>query len=267
MNYAFIGLGNMAGAILRGMKLSGGFAADGLYGYDADARQIDRMKKATGLTPAHSVREAAQQADVLVLAVKPQIMPEVLRELQGSLGEQLIITIAAGLPLRYYEEMLGENTPIVRVMPSLNARALAASSAICANARVTPAQLDTAKKLFSAVGAVHEVPEKLFSAFSAIAGAAPAFAFQMADALASAGVKAGLTRPLAQQVASEMLLGSGKLLVESGEHPRQLMDQVCSPGGTTIEGVHALDRWQFGHALHEAVQAVIDKDQKLGGGK
>lgn len=267
MTYAFIGLGNMAGAILRGMKLSGGFQADALVGYDADPRQMDKLNKATGIAPTGSVREAVKQADVVVLAVKPQIMPAVLQEMAGSLSGQLVITIAAGLPLTYYEDMLGSDTPLVRVMPSLNARALAACSAVCANAQATATQLDTAKKLFAAVGTVHEVPEKLFPAFSALAGAAPAFAFEMVDALASAGVKAGLARPLAQQVAAEMLLGSGKLLVESGEHPRQLMDQVCSPGGTTIEGVHALSRWQFDHALHEAVNAVIEKDAKLGGGK
>ena len=114
------------------------------------------------------------------------------------------------------------------------------------------------------MGSVYDVPEKLFPAFSALSGAAPAFVFQFIDGLASAGVKAGLARPLAQQIATEMTLGSAKLLRQAGEHPRQLMDQVCSPGGTTIEGVHALDACGFDHALHQAVQAVIDKDLLLG---
>jgi len=152
-------------------------------GYDADARQMDKLNKATGIVPTGSVGEAVKQADVVVLAVKPQIMPAVLQEMAGSLSGQLVITIAAGLALTYYEEMLSSDTPLVRVMPSLNARALAACSAVCANAQATATQLDTAKKLFAAVGTVHEVPEKLFPAFSALAGAAPAFAFEMVDAL------------------------------------------------------------------------------------
>ncbi len=265
MKYAFIGLGNMAGAILRGMQASGRFESDMIFGYDTNQGLAQSLQEAIGLAPVSSPLEAVQMADTIVLCVKPQVMPVVLDEIAGQVRpDHLIITIAAGLPLSFYEGRLPKGTALVRTMPSINAQALCAASAACANAAAGQRGLDAAKKLLGAVGAVHEVEEKHIPAFSAIAGAAPAFAFQFADALAQAGIRAGLSASLSRQVAAELLYGSGKLLLESAEHPRQLMDKVTSPGGTTIEGVLALDAQGFSHALHEAVQAVIAKDISLG---
>lgn len=268
MNYAFIGLGNMAGAILRGMHVSGRFEGDLIYGYDAAAQQALTLQQQMGLYPAASAEEVVRMAEAVVLCVKPQVMEQVLKTIAPALKpEKTVITIAAGLPLSFYEARLPEKMPIIRTMPSINGQALAASSALCGNAYADEARVAVARKLLSAIGGVHEVPEKLFPAFSAISSAAPAFAFLFADALAQAGVKAGLTRALSQQVAAELLLGSGKLMLQSGEHPRALIDKVTSPGGTTIEGVLALEERGFAAALHAAIQAVIDKDIRLGQGK
>lgn len=265
MNYAFIGLGSMAGAILRGMKVSGRFERDELCGYDPSAPQALRLKEETGLILAASAREAAGAAETVVLCVKPQVMEGVLAEISPVLSpSQTLITIAAGLPIGFYEARLPKNMPLIRAMPSINGQALAAASALCANAFADEARRDTARALLLSIGSVHELPEKLFPAFSAIASAAPAFAFLFADALAQAGVRAGLSRALSQQVAAELLLGSGKLMLESGEHPRALIDKVTSPGGTTIEGVMALESRAFSAALHAAVQAVIERDRQLG---
>lgn len=265
MNYAFIGLGNMASAILKGMKGSGSFEGDGLFGFDVDQKRAEKVSAEVNLTSCASAGEAIGQADVIVLAVKPQTLTTLLNETKEELQQnKLVISIAAGKPLRFYEAILGNGAPLIRVMPSLLAKVGAASSAICHNIAATPAHLDIADKLFSAVGTVSQVPERLFPAFSAISGAAPAFVFEFIDALASAGVKAGLSRELAQQTACAMVQGSAQLLKQASEHPRALMDQVCSPGGTTIRGVHALAACGFDHAVHEAVAAVIDRDQKLG---
>ena len=265
MNYAFIGLGNMAGAILKGMVQSGHYTEDALIGFDTQAPAVQAMQTAVGLVPAAKIDEAVQQADVLVLCVKPQVMGQVLESIKDSLKpDVLLITIAAGLPLSFYESRLPSGTAIIRTMPSLNAMVMAAASALCRNEEVSVEQMDLANTLFSSIGTVHEIPEKLFPAFSAIAGAAPAFAFQFADALAQAGVQAGLSRKLSQETAAQMLFGSGKLLLQTNEHPRVLMDKVTSPGGTTIEGVHKLDEHGFTAALHAAVRAVIDKDNALG---
>ena len=265
MNYAFIGLGNMAGAILRGMQTSGRFRDDKLYGFDTNPQAALELEKSMDLIPAGSADEAAANAEVIVLCVKPQVMSGVLQDIRESIDQsKAVITIAAGLPISFYESRLSEKIAVIRAMPSINAMALSAASAVCGNRYADERNMTTAMKLLGAIGAVHEVEEKHFAAFSAIAGAAPAFAFQFADALAQAGVKAGLSRKLSDQVAAELLQGSGKLLMESGAHPRALMDKVTSPGGTTIEGVMALEQRGFSAALHAAVQAVIDKDIKLG---
>ena len=265
MNYAFIGLGNMAGAILKGMKGSGGFKGDGLFGFDVDQKRAEQVAAEVGLTTCASAGEAIEKADIIVLAVKPQTLTTLLTQTKDDLRkDKLVISIAAGKPLRFYEAILGNGVPLIRVMPSLLAKVGAASSAICHNTATTQAHLDIANKLFSAVGTVNQVPERLFPAFSAISGAAPAFVFEFIDALASAGVKAGLSRELAQQTACAMVQGSAQLLKGANEHPRALMDQVCSPGGTTIRGVHALAACGFDHAIHEAVAAVIDRDLELG---
>ncbi len=265
MNYAFIGLGNMAGAILKGMKGSGSFEGDGLFGFDVDQKRAGQAAAEVGLSSCSSASEAIGQADAVVLAVKPQTLTTLLNETKADLQKnKLVISIAAGKPLRFYEAILGSGVPLIRVMPSLLTKVGAASSAVCHNAAATQAHMDIAVKLFTAVGTVSRVPEHLFPAFSAISGAAPAFVFAFIDALASAGVKAGLSRDLAQQTACAMVQGSAHLLKEAHEHPRALMDQVCSPGGTTIRGVHALAACGFDHAVHEAVAAVIDRDLKLG---
>lgn len=265
MIYGFIGLGNMARAILRGMYKSGAFAADTLCGYNRSEGKTLALQKEIGLEPCSSALQVVQQSDVVVLAVKPQMMGDVLPQIAPALRpEQLVISIAAGKPTSYYEAVFAAEIPVVRIMPNINAKVCASTSAVCGGKFAKPEHLETAKKLFSTVGSVFELTEAQFPAFSAIGGASGAFIHIYIDALASAGVKAGLPRPLAQDIACQTVLGSAKLTAESGEHPIALVDQVCSPGGTTIEGVHTLKRLGFESAVQQAIDAIIAKDQKLG---
>lgn len=264
MTSLFIGLGNMAGALLRGMKASGRYDMKDILGYDLFGQKAAELARELGFHKADSLPEALKQADTLVLAVKPQALSELLHRHREAMRGKLIITIAAGKPIHFYEQILGDDIALIRVMPSIAALAGQAASALCPNQHVREAQLDVARQMFSAVGTVCDLQESLFPVFSAIAAAAPAFVFQMIDALASAGVRAGLSRELSLATACQMALGSAALLKQTASHPRQLMDQVCSPGGTTIEGLHTLDKLGFDHALHEAVAAVIEKDKKLG---
>ena len=154
-------------------------------------------------------------------------------------------------------------TPLIRAMPNINARAGASVTALCPNPWVTEGMLETARALFATVGSVTLLEEDKLAAFSAIAGAGPAFAYLFVDALASAGIQAGLPRALAQETACLMLEGSARLVLHSGEHPRALVDQVTSPGGTTIEGTQQLARLGFEHAVQAAVRAVIEKDNRM----
>lgn len=263
MTYGFIGLGNMASAILRGMANSGAFPAGTLGGYNRSPEKTRKLADEIGLVPLDSAAQTAEWADVIVLAVKPQMMGEVLPQIAPAVtAEKLVVSIAAGKPTGFYEAALGK-VPVVRVMPNINAKVLAATTAVCKGAYATDAHLDTVKRLFETVGSVFVLPEAQFPAFSAIGGASGAFVHLYIDALASAGVKAGLPRAMAQEIACQTVLGSAKLTQESTEHPITLMDQVCSPGGTTIEGVHVLKRLGFEAAVHEAIDAIIQKDRKL----
>ena len=265
MKYGFIGLGNMAGAILRGMHRSGNFERDTLLGYNRTAAKTEALRDEIGLVPCESARDVAERADVIVLAVKPQMLPDVLPELRDAVTpEKLVISIAAGKPTTYYESAFMPGVPVVRVMPNINAKVGLSATAVCAGKCAGQAHIDLARKLFSAVGAVYTLKEEQFAAFMAIAGASGAFVHLYIDALASAGVKAGLARPFAEELACQTVLGSATLTQQSDKHPIALMDEVCSPGGTTIEGVHTLKRLGFESAVQQAVQAVIEKDKRLG---
>lgn len=264
MKYAFIGLGNMASAILSGMKENGTFDADEIYGYNRSEEKTTALAEKVGLIPCASAREAAEASDVIVLAVKPQMLTGVLPQISPAAeGGRLVITIAAGKDTDFYSSYLGYRIPVVRAMPNINARVGASITAVCGNGKATREHVATAKKVFSTVGAVVEIPESQFPAFGAIGGASVAFAYTYMDALASAGVKAGFSRSLAMEIATATVFGSAHLLRETGEHPMNLVDQVCSPGGTTIEGMHVLKMLGFESAIHQAVEAVIQKDELI----
>ena len=264
MKYGFIGLGNMASAIIRGMVHSGRFQPADILGFNRSPHKTEALAAEVGLTPMPDIPALVQAADVVVLAVKPQMMPDVLPLAAPHLtADKLVITIAAGKPASYYEAAFGDGIPVVRVMPNISARVLEAASGICGGAYATAAHVALTGDIFSTIGKVYDVPEHLFAAFSALAGASGAFIHLYIDALASAGVKNGLTRPLAQELACQAVLGAAKLTMASDLHPVALADQVCSPGGTTIEGVHTLKRLGFESAVQQAVDAVIEKDRRL----
>ncbi|MDY2719346.1 MAG: pyrroline-5-carboxylate reductase [Candidatus Faecousia sp.] len=264
MVYGFIGLGNMASAILRGMAKSGSYAADTLCGYNPTVSKTLALQKELGLVPCESVEETARRVDIIVLAVKPQKMDEVLAQICPAMNrEKLVVTVAAGKPLSYYEQRLPQGVSVVRVMPNINAKVCASVSALCGGTCATEAHLALVRRLFETVGTVFEIDEAHFSAFSALGGASGAFVLLYLDALASSGVKAGFPRQLAMQIACQTVLGSAKLAMDTGAHPIALMDEICSPGGTTIEGVHTLKRLGFETAVEQGIDAIIAKDQKL----
>lgn len=265
MIYGFIGLGNMASAILRGMARSGAFSDDTLCGFNRSEGKTLALWHEIGLVPCADAAAVAEMADVVVLAVKPQMLPDVLPLINPVLTpEKLMVTIAAGKPTGWYEAQIPEGVPVVRVMPNINARVGEAASGICGGKCAEERHLAVVREMFAAVGQVFDVPEHLFAPFMALAGASGAFVHLYIDALASAGVKAGLPRPLAEELAAQATLGAAKLTQQSEEHPIALCDQVCSPGGTTIEGVHTLKRLGFESAVQQAVEAIIEKDKKLG---
>ncbi len=262
MKYGFIGLGNMASAIISGMIDASGCAQEicGVSGHAATTRAACERLGITGMQNAAAVASAA---DTIVLAVKPQVLPAVLPEIKPYMSGKLVISIAAGKTLAWLREGLG-NVPMARVMPNVCARVGASVSGVCFCPAVSEAQKQLVQDMFSPVGTVLDIPESQFAAFSAVAGASPAFTFMYIDALTHAAVRAGVPRALALQMAAHSVEGAAKLASCSGEHPMALLDTVCSPGGTTIEGVCSLREDGFEAAVHNAIDAVIEKDRLIG---
>ena len=267
MKYGFIGLGNMASAIIEGMVSSGRFSEDQILGFNRSEGKMLKLKEKVGLIPCGSAKETAQQADVIVLAVKPQMMGGIVEEIAGAVGpEKKVISIAAGLPTSWYEERFSKGVSVVRVMPNINAKVKAAVTAVCGGMNASEEDIQTAMGIFETVGKAYRMEEKMFSGFGAIGGASGAFVYLYIDALADAGVRAGFSRPLAVELATQTVLGSARLVEETGEHPIALMNQVCSPAGTTIEGVMTLKKRGFEAAVQDGIEAIIRRDQELSKG-
>lgn len=264
MRYGFIGLGNMASAIISGMAASGKFKNDYIYGYNRSEAKILALKEKHGLIPCGSAAELVEKCDVIVLAVKPQVMPTVLDEIAPLIKkEQTVLTIAAGKSCAWYEERFSSGVAVVRIMPNINAKVKASVTAICGGRYATENSIKIADGIFSTIGKIFHIEENMFPAFSAIGGASGAFILLYIDALAEAGVRAGFSRPFAEELAEGTVLGSAALALESDEHPIALMNRVCSPAGTTIEGVVKLKQLGFESAVQQGVEAIINKDSKL----
>lgn len=255
-----IGAGNMASAIVRGL-LAAGKDPSSLLVYDVDSAKA----QALGVSVAANEAEVALRAQTVILAVKPQVYGTVLPRIKQAVAQSgaLVISIAAGKTLGAVREWLGDGVAAVRAMPNINALIGNSVTALCANAVATETHLQTAREIFGAVGTTVLLPEDKFSAFAAMAGAAPAYVFLFIDALAQAGVRQGICKSLALDIAVQTVLGSAALLKQSQEHPREMIDRVCSPGGITIEGMLSLQRDGMETAVINAVQAAYDKDQKL----
>lgn len=268
MKFGFIGAGNMVSAIVKGMTIgTGSFSGSDIYVTSKGKVSAKHLAEACDCHFCDTSAEVVAQSDVVVLGVKPHILAEILPDLLPIFAEKkpIVVSIAAGKPLEYLADFLPKGTKILRVMPNINAKIGAATSGICKNAFVTEEEMTLVTEMFQTVGSVIPIDEAYFSQFMVIGGASVAFAYLYMDALARAGVKAGLTKKQALEITAETVLGSAKMILESGEAPWPLIDQVCSPGGTTIEGVMALQAGGFEATITNAFDAVLEKDKKLAG--
>lgn len=239
--------------------------------FDLSTEAATAAAAATGGTVAATVEDAVGSAQMIVVAVKPQVQEAVLKGLP-NLGDATVVSIAAGRTLRQIERALEEggqdDVAVVRVMPNLNALVGHAASALCANQRATDEELAAVVELFGSVGTTQVITEGHFGAYTAMAGSSPAWFFQIVDDLARAGVKHGLTKEVAVQAACSSMLGSALMLSQTlheGGNAADLVDRVCSPGGTTIAGLLAAQEHGLGPALVAAVDATIGRDAELGG--
>lgn len=266
MNFGFIGAGNMVSAIVKGMTVgTKSYEGNCIYITSKSGITAKELAKTCSAHFCETAEEVVSYSNVVVLG-KATHFSRSFTQYQASHSEKnpLIISIAAGKTLEYLASFLAEKTPIVRVMPNINGKIGASTTGICKNDFVTKEQFQIAKEMFATIGSVAEIPEEQFSIFSVIGGASVAFAYLYIDALARAGLKAGMSKKQALEITAQTVLGSAKMVLESGEHPYALIDQVCSPGGTTIEGICALQQNGFENTLVKAFDAVLEKDKKIG---
>jgi pyrroline-5-carboxylate reductase len=262
---AFLGGGNMAEALIKGLIAAGTAKADQLMAMDVSADRLAHLKKTYGINTAKSNAAAAREADVIVLSVKPHVVERVLTEISSSVNDKkLVISIAAGIALAKIEKNLRETAHVVRVMPNTPALVLAGAAALSAGDNITNDDLDLAQSIFNSVGTTVVVDEKLMDAVTGLSGSGPAYIFMIIEALSDAGVKAGLPRPLALELAAQTVYGSAKMVLETKEHPGKLRDMVTSPGGTTIEGLHELEKGNLRATLMNAVEAAVARSKELG---
>lgn len=263
----FIGAGNMAEALIRGLVRGGQVPATSIAASGPRQERLDELKREYGIDVTTHNREVVQRCGLIVLSVKPQILDKVLREV-GDLVKPgaLVVSIAAGVDTETIEESLPDGVRVVRAMPNTPALVGAGATAISAGKHASETDLATAKALFDAVGITVVLEEAHLDAVTGLSGSGPAYIFLILEALADAGVKVGLSRRNAQRLAAQTVMGSAKLLLETDEHPGKLKDMVTSPGGTAIAGLHTLEEGGLRTTLINAVETATKRARELGRG-
>ncbi len=260
-----IGAGAMGSAFATGVISARVFAKEDIALTDVDAAKLEKAKSDLGVWVTSDNVAAVRGANVVLIAVKPAVVPEVLDQIAGTItGEQLVISIAAGVTLESIQPRLPGNAKVIRSMPNTPCRIGAGAIAFARGKAVGDAEVATAKRIFDAVGLSFEVPEKLLNAVTGLSGSGPAYIFVLIEALSDAGVRVGIPRDISTKLAAQTVTGAARMVIEENEHPARLKDQVTSPGGTTIAGIDALERAGFRSALIEAVKAATNRAEELG---
>jgi pyrroline-5-carboxylate reductase len=261
----FLGGGNMAEALIRGLVKGAHIEADRVWASGPRPERLAQLTDTYGIRATVDNRELARESQILVLSVKPQIMDRVLLEISDAVRPgALVISLAAGVPTAAIERRLPPSARVVRAMPNTPAVVGAGATAIARGAHAEPADLDQAKFVFDAVGITVVLEESQLDAVTGLSGSGPAYIFLILEALADAGVKVGLSRRTAQKLAAQTVMGSAKLLLDTDGHPGQLKDMVTSPGGTAIVGLHTLEEGGLRTTLINAVEAATLRSRELG---
>jgi pyrroline-5-carboxylate reductase len=262
---AFIGAGSMTEALVAGMLTAGVTKATYLYATDILPGRREYMHSRYGIRVGQNNRETTAYGDILILSVEPQDLDEVLIDIRPSLREEcLIVSVAAGYPIARMAAHLTPERRIVRAMPNTPSSILAGVTALTFGPNVSDLHRTVARTIFEAVGKVVVVDETLMDAVTGLSGSGPAYVYVMIEALADGGVRMGLPRQVAEMLAAQTVLGSARMLLESGEHPGRLKDRITSPAGTTIAGIEQLEARQFRATLMSAVEAATNRSRELG---
>jgi pyrroline-5-carboxylate reductase len=266
LRWGFIGAGRMATALVHGMLRAGIAPAGSITASDPLSAARQRVADETGIKVFESSQTVIEQSDVIILAVKPQSMNQVFAELRPSIGpSHLVVSVAAGITIGSIVQGLGPNARVIRVMPNTPALVGEGASAYALGPAVGSEDEAVVKALLESVGQTVRVSEPLLDAVTGLSGSGPAFVYLVIEALSDGGVRVGLPRDVATLLAAQTVLGAAKMVRETGQHTGVLKDQVASPGGTTIAGLHALERAGVRGALIDAVEAATRRSAELGG--
>ena len=260
----FLGGGNMGEALIRGLLKTGLIPPEDLFVTDV---RLDRLEELARLYGLHTLSDNAllvRRVDVVILAVKPQILAAVLREIAPAVDGKLVVSIAAGVSTARIRGHLTGHVRLIRTLPNTPAVVLEGATAIARADGLEPGDLETAQEIFAAVGKVVVLEEELMDAVTGLSGSGPAYLALVVEALADGGVRVGLDRATAMTLAAQTVLGSARLLIETGTHPGQLKDMVTSPGGTAIAGIHTLEAGGLRRTLMDAVERATQRSRELG---
>ena len=264
MKLGFIGTGNMASAIMGGIIKNNVIPAEEIIGADLFAPGRERVQKEYGINVTADNKEVAQKAETIILSVKPQYYEQTIAQIRDEItDEQVIVTLAPGKTLEWLQGQFGKDVKIVRTMPNTPAMVGAGMTAACANALVTKEELEKVLTILRSFGEVEVVSEHLIDAVVSASGSSPAYVFMMIEAMADAAVADGMPRPQAYKFAAQAVMGSAKMILETGKHPGELKDMVCSPAGTTIEAVQVLEERGFRSAIIEAMRVCAEKSRNM----
>ena len=264
MKLGFIGCGNMASAIMSGIIANGLMKPEDIIGSDVFAPICDKVRETLGIQIAENNKEVVQKANAFVLSIKPQFYEAVIREIRDEVKEnQLIITLAPGKTLTWLEEQFVKPVKIVRTMPNTPAMVQEGMTAACPNANITTDELEYVLQILYSFGEVEVVPERLMDAVVAVSGSSPAYVYMLIEAMADAAVAEGMPRTQAYTFAAQAVMGSAKMVLETGKHPGELKDMVCSPGGTTIEAVKVLEETGFKGCVMQAMEVCAEKSRNM----
>lgn len=263
LKIAVIGAGNMGQALVRGLVEKSVYPQN-IQVFDIDKKKLDAIKKETPVKIAKSARLCASLADVVILAVKPQILQEVIVDFATALGkETLVISIAAGVPIARIEQFFKKPVCVVRAMPNMPALVGCGMSAFSPGRHVSPRQRKITEAILSALGDVAPVPEKWLDLVTAISGSGPAYYFLLAEKMIEAAYELGMKVDLAKKLVYQTALGSGRVLIKFGEDPEELISRVASKGGTTEAAMQVFQKKGFGKIVHEAVKAAYRRSKEL----
>lgn len=263
MKLGFIGAGNMAQAMIGGVLGSGLLQKDDIIASAATQNTIEKVQKQYGIRTTLNNREAAG-ADIVFLAVKPAYCGQVIEEIKDTVSEQqVIVSIAAGKTMAWLEEEFGGKRKIIRTMPNTPALVGEGITAVCPNDNISTEELQSVCKILESFGRAEVVQESMMDAVIAVSGSSPAYVFLFIEAMADAAVAEGMPRATAYQFAAQSVLGSARMVLETGKHPGELKDMVCSPAGTTIEAVRVLEREGLRGSVMECMRACADKSRNM----